>query len=107
MKKCKFTAILALMALLATASVAMAHTPLCNCFDNGDGTITCEGGFSDGSSAAGVQMTVLDASKKTLEEGKMNEFSEFSFKKPAGDYTVRFYAGEGHEVLVESKNIVE
>jgi type 1 fimbria pilin len=107
MKNCKLTAILALMAFLATASIAMAHTPLCNCFDNGDGTVTCEGGFSDGSSASGVKMSILDKDGKTLQEGKMDEFSEFSFKKPAGDYTVRFYAGEGHEVTVSSNDIVE
>ncbi len=107
MRHSKMTALLALMVFLATASLAMAHTPLCNCFDNGDGNVTCEGGFSDGSSAAGVQMTVLDKDGKPILEGKMNEFSEFTFKKPSEDYTVRFFAGEGHEVKIESKNIVE
>lgn len=73
---------------LLLAGPALAHSPLCSCFDNGDGTVTCEGGFSDGSSAAGVKMLVLDGSGKTLIEGKMNKDGEYSFKKPAGAYKV-------------------
>ena len=63
---------------------ALAHTPLCACADEGDGTILCEGGFSDGASGEGVNMQVLDADGKVLIEGKMNEDSEFQFKKPKG-----------------------
>lgn len=83
-----------------------AHTALMSCFDNGDGTITCEGVFSDGSSASGVKFRV-EQSGKTLVEGKMNEDSEFSFKKPNGDYEAIFDAGEGHKVHVKSKDITE
>ena len=102
MQCCVLCAALALM-----AGTAMAHTPLCNCFDNGDDTVTCEGGFSDGSSAAGVEMSVLDSSGKPILSGKMNEDSEYTFDKPSGKYSVRFFAGEGHEVMVSSDNIVE
>ena len=43
--------ILAVAALLgAQASPAAAHSALLNCFDNADGTFTCPGGYSDGSS---------------------------------------------------------
>jgi len=84
---------------------AFAHTPLCSCYDNRDGTITCEGGFSDGSSAAGVQMRVKDKGGKVLIGGTMDEYSEFTFDKPSGDYTVEFDAGEGHLVEVEGKEI--
>ena len=91
---------------LALAAPALAHTPLCSCYDNGDGTITCEGGFSDGSSAAGVQMRVA-AGGKVLIEGKMDDLSEFAFKKPDGAYKVVFDAGEGHVIEIEGKDIVE
>lgn len=84
---------------------AFAHTPLCSCYDNGDGTITCEGGFSDGSSAAGVQMRVKDKGGQVLIEGILDEYSEFTFDKPSGDYTVEFDAGEGHLVEVKGKEI--
>lgn len=92
---------------LAMTPAAFGHTPLCSCWDNGDGTITCEGGFSDGSSAAGVGIRVKDDSGETLAEGKMDEFSEFTFDKPSGPYKVMFDAGEGHVVEVPGKEIME
>ncbi len=95
----------ALAAVLLTASLAMAHTPLCSCFDNGDGTVLCEGGFSDGSSASGVKMYVKSAAGATLLEGKMSDVSEFTFTKPQGDYVVQFDAGEGHLIEIKSKDI--
>jgi type 1 fimbria pilin len=92
---------------LVLAGQAFAHTPLCSCYDNGDGTITCEGGFSDGSSAAGVEIRVLDKDGKVLIKGKMNEDSEFTFKKPSCPYKVQFDAGPGHLVEVDGKDIIE
>ena len=89
------------------AGQVLAHTPLCSCYDNGDGTVTCEGGFSDGSSAAGVEMRVEDQDSKALIKSKMDEDSEFTFDKPSGLYKVVFDAGEGHVVEVDGKNIVE
>ena len=99
------TVVLALAFFLA--GPVQAHTPLCSCYDNGDGTITCEGGFSDGSSAAGVEMRVKDTSGKVVVNGKMNEDSEFTFKKPGGDYIVEFDAGPGHLVKVKGSEITE
>jgi hypothetical protein len=100
-----------IFAVLFTAilcfGTAFAHTPLCACYDNGDGTITCEGGFSDGSSAAGVSMVVEDNSGKVLLKGKMDEDSEFTFDKPTGAYKVFFDAGEGHQIEIDGKEIVE
>ena len=96
-----------LVLALFLISVCYAHTPLCSCSDEGDGTILCEGGFSDGSSAAGVTMKVVGADGKVLIEGKMNEDSEFTFKKPEGPYKVIFDAGPGHVVEVPSEEITE
>ncbi|BBO76501.1 hypothetical protein DSCW_39180 [Desulfosarcina widdelii] len=89
------------------AGQALAHTPLCSCYDNGDGTITCEGGFSDGSSASGVQMRVEKKGGRVLLNGKMDEDSEFTFDKPGDAYKVVFDAGEGHEIEIDGKEIVE
>lgn len=105
MKYLRTLMILAAMALMATA--AHAHSPLCDCFDNGDGTVLCEGGFSDGSSAAGVRMVVLDGEGKVLIESKMDDNSEFTFDKPEGDYAVQFDAGDGHTVEINGADIVE
>lgn len=87
--------------------LAMAHTPLCSCYDFGDNTILCEGGFSDGSSAAGVEMFVLDGSGKELIKSEMNEDGEFEFQKPSGEYKVVFNAGPGHSIEIDGKDIVE
>lgn len=55
--------------VLGLAMAAWAHSPICSCYDNGDGTITCEGGFSDGSSASGVNMYVKKSDGKVLIKG--------------------------------------
>ena len=96
-----------LLAVMAFAAQAFAHTPLMSCFDNGDNTITCEGGFSDGSSASGVKIYVKDANGKSLIKGKMTEDSEYTFAKPTIDYMVIFDGGEGHQVEVNGDDIVE
>ncbi|MCG8632801.1 MAG: hypothetical protein MI863_03185 [Desulfobacterales bacterium] len=92
---------------LIFTQICQAHTPLCSCYDNGDGTITCEGGFSDGSSASGVALRVESTDGKVLIQGKMDEDSEYTFDKPSDAYKVMFDAGEGHLVEVDGKEITE
>ena len=87
--------------------VASAHTPICDCFDNGNETITCEGGFSDGASAAGIPMRVLDNTGRILIEGAMSGRSDFTFDKPEGNYRVEFEGGEGHVILIDGRDIEE
>ena len=93
--------------LLALVGAASAHTPLCSCYDNGDGTVLCEGGFSDGASAAGIALTVFDGAGAVILETKMNEDSEIEFDKPDGAYSVLFDAGPGHEIKIDGSEIVE
>ncbi len=95
-----------LISLSLISSNIFAHTAIMSCFDNGDGTIVCEGGFSDGSSASGVVMYVKQNNKKII-EGRMNEDSEFSFVKPRVNFTVHFDAGEGHKVSIKGEDIAE
>ena len=92
---------------LVFTGVAFAHTPLCACYENGDGTVTCKGGFADGSSASGVQMRIEDNSGTVLIEGKMDEDSEFTFDKPSGNYKIVFDAEEGHRIEIYGKEVVE
>jgi hypothetical protein len=87
--------------------LAGGHSAICSCFDNGDGTVTCEGGFSDGASAAGVAIRVLDDRERVLIEGKMADDGTFSFMKPAAGYHVVFDAGQSHLVTIYSDEIVE
>ena len=98
---------LTLAALLAMPTLSNAHTPLFSCYDNGDGTVLCQGGFSNGNSAAGVKVIIADASGKEIAVTKLDENSEIIFDMPEGDYAVMMDAGEGHKVKVESANITE
>ena len=100
--------VLALLPLLALAAgAAYAHNAICDCFDNGDDTITCEGGFSDGGKAVGVALRVLDQTGKVLIDGKMSDHSDFSFAKPKVDFRVEFDAGQGHVVTIDGRDIEE
>jgi hypothetical protein len=96
-----------MLALALLASAANAHNAICDCFDNGDETITCEGGFSDGGKATGVPLRVLDGSGKVLLEGAMSDNSDFTFAKPMVDFRVEFDAGQGHVVTIDGRDIEE
>ncbi len=99
---------LTLLAGLTIASTqSFAHSALCSCFDNGDGTVTCEGGFSDGSSAEGVRIFIRKPDDKTLIRGKMDSLSEFTFDKPSIDYKVVFDAGPGHQIEIPGAEITQ
>jgi hypothetical protein len=103
----KYRPLLVPIPLLALAAVAYGHNAICDCFDNGDGTITCEGGFSDGGKAAGVPLRVLDQTGKVLIEGKMSDKSDYTFDKPKVDFRVEFNAGQGHVVTIDGRDIEE
>lgn len=97
---------------LLLAIPAGAHTPLLSVEDNEDGTVYLEGGFSDGSSAAGVTTLLVednsyegDKEGKDLYNGKlvllrtkMDEYSELTLDKPNVPYLIVFDAGPGHVV---------
>ena len=93
--------------LVAFATLAYGHNAICDCFDNGDDTITCEGGFSDGGTAVGVALRVLDQAGKVLIEGVMSAKSDYTFAKPKVDYRVEFDAGQGHVVTIDGRDIEE
>jgi len=93
--------------LLVGGPLAYAHNAICDCFDKGDDTITCEGGFSDGGKAAGVPLRVLDGTGKVLVEGKMSDNSDYTFAKPKVDFRVEFDAGQGHVVTIDGRDIEE
>lgn len=93
--------------LLAAAAAAPlhAHNAICSCFDNDDDTITCEGGFSDGASAAGVPLRVYDQAGKVLVEGVLDKSGEFTFRRPKVTFRVELDAGEGHVVKIDGRDI--
>lgn len=104
---CPRLAFASLPLLALAAAAAYAHNAICDCFDNGDDTITCEGGFSDGGKAVGVPVRVLDQTGKILIDGKMSEQSDYTFAKPTVDFRVEFDAGQGHVVTIDGRDIEE
>lgn len=91
-------------AILAFSQVAHAHAPVLDCYAEQD-MIKCEAGFSDGSSAAGRKILVRSPAGKVLQEGVLDANSAFAFKPPAGDYTVVFLGGDGHDATLQSSDI--
>ena len=69
---------------LGAAFAAHAHNAICSCFENDNGTVTCEGGFSDGGKAVGVPVRVVDGAGKVLQQGAMSAASDYKFPKPKG-----------------------
>jgi len=98
-------AILAAGGLLAV-DTTHAHTPICDCFDNGDGTVTCEGGFSDGAPVGGLPIRVFDERQKLLIDGEMAADGTFTFDAPPlSVYLIVFDGGDGHTVEILSDDI--
>lgn len=99
--------IITLVALfLLPAFNCFAHTALLSCYDEGNGYILCEGGFSDGASAEGVEFR-LEQNGKEMMRTKLDEFGEVYFAKPSGRFTVILNGGEGHVVHIDGKDIAE
>jgi len=94
------------LALGLFSASSMAHTALMACYDEGNGYIMCEGGFSDGASAEGVEVRI-EQNQSVVMQTKLDEFGEIYFEKPQSDFTVVLNAGEGHVVYVDGRDITE
>ena len=97
--------LIVIMTVLLLAGTAFAHAVFFQCWNNGDGTLSCEGGYTDGSSAAGATVNVTDDGGALLFSGKLDKSGELRFNKPAGDFTVTLDGGAGHSVIISSKDI--
>ena len=102
--KSRTVAALLLIPLAGVAIPAFAHSPLLDCYVEAE-QVKCEAGFSDGTSAEGKKIMVLDASNKLLLQGVLDKTGVFAFKAPAGDYHVLFEGGDAHQVTMYSAQI--
>lgn len=104
--------------LVLGAALLFAHSPLLSMYDNGDGTFTVEGGYSDGSSAANVEILIenpkeKDPKKAVIWKGKLNKNGELTIKysdikvngKVIKDFIVVFNGGPGHTLKKPSTKI--
>lgn len=104
--KLLLSALILSIQLFSTGEV-FAHSALLNCFDNADGTFTCQGGYSDGSSATGIRIAVVDKSDNILYEAILNSDSEVIIPFPQHqDFTILFDGGSGHSVQITSDVLV-
>ncbi|MFT4013716.1 MAG: hypothetical protein QM682_09985 [Paracoccus sp. (in: a-proteobacteria)] len=97
-------ATLACVLLALSAPPAAAHYPFCNCAALGE-TITCNGGFSDGTSAEGVRLDVISYDEDVLVPAKFDAASKVQFPKPEGEFYILFDAGPGHVVEVDWQDV--
>lgn len=104
MKMVRYAAAAGLILAASWPLAASAHSPVFDCHKE-DASVVCEAGFSDGSSATGRKIRVLDVSNKVLLEGVIDAKGVFSFKPPVARYHVVFDGGEGHQVTMESEDI--
>lgn len=87
---------------LMVSSIAYAHTLYMSVDDNEDGTVLVTGMFSTGATAAGLEFRLEDKNEKVILKGKMDEYGEFTFKKPdVNPYFIIVDGGPGHKVKEE------
>ncbi|WP_422775698.1 hypothetical protein ACOXXE_14205 [Pseudomonas mediterranea] len=96
---------LSLVGALLFCQAAFAHAPVFDCYIDSDDWVTCEAGFTDGSSAAGRKIDVRDMSDKVLLEGAVGQDNTYRFQPPNGNYSVLFLGGDGHDVAIQSSDI--
>lgn len=103
----KFAVLFFLWAMFGFADIqsAFAHSALFDCFDNGDGTILCQGGFSDGSSAQGVRIVIQDGDGNALQEAVLDSNSEVVLEKPSRNFSILFDGGTGHSIEINGESI--
>jgi hypothetical protein len=91
--------------LAAAATPAMAHAPLIDCYVDDDDAITCEAGYSDGSSAANQVIQVRDEDERLLFEDHFAEDGTFHFPRPEADeYHVVFVGDAAHQADIYSSD---
>lgn len=98
--------VIATLFLFLLSGAVSAHTPLFDCYESGDDTLTCEGGFTDGASAEGVDIRVVDAQGKVLQQGTLDAAGSITFTRPAGEFSVVFSAGSEHSIAVLGDDII-
>lgn len=79
-RKLIFMSMLLALGLLLAIPVS-AHTPMLYVEDYGDGTIFLEGGFSDGSSAAGVEILLVEDKDFAKDTKVRDNYLSLIFKK--------------------------
>jgi hypothetical protein len=101
------SALIGLLAVVAVAGPASAHSPLLSCFRNTDMTITCEAGYSDGAAATGQAIQVIDLAQRIVLEDVFGTNSDFTFTPPQDPgFQVVFIGDTAHIATVLDDEIL-
>ena len=94
---------------LGGSFAAQAHESYMDCFDNKDGTATCQAGYEDGSPPnAEDRILIKDEKGKTLIEGRFDEDGGFTFDQPGGNFMMIFIGGEiGHTKRLNASDLIK
>lgn len=84
---------------------AWAHPPFCICKMANATTVSCEGGFADGTGVPGVRLDVIRYDESVVLQTKFGPDSTVSFKRPDGEFYMLFDAGPGQSFDVDYKDI--
>ncbi|NVJ54699.1 MAG: hypothetical protein HWD90_13525 [Campylobacteraceae bacterium] len=94
--------VIKLIMILLLPATLYSHSLLLNIFDNNDGTITVEGMFNTGESAAGAFVKLKATnSGEILYEKRLPDSNELTIKIPKVQYQVFLDGGPGHTVIKE------
>lgn len=99
--------IAAVLAAAAFSAPVLAHSPVMSCFENEDGTITCEAGYSDGASAANQRFAAYSLDGRLLFEDVFSQNGDITFEVPeaAGGFYLEFTGDDAHQVVVYDDEI--
>jgi hypothetical protein len=90
---------------LGWPGLSRAHSLLLSCQPAPDDMVACKGGFSDGSDAAGMAVSVKAYDERVLAKGTLGGDSTWRFAKPAGEYFVRLEDGGEHSAEVDHTDV--
>ena len=86
--------------LFVFSSYLLAHSLLLSVYDNQDGTISIEGYFNTGESAAGafIRLKAIETNEILFEQ-RLPDSSELTVKIPEIEYQIILDGGPGHTVI--------
>jgi hypothetical protein len=97
--------LLGVVAAVAFAGAADAHTLRLQCKKLSADDVTCRALFTDGEVARGMTVQLIDEQDKVLRTAKTDFKGEYAFKVPGAEYNVVVAASKGEVASMSSEDI--
>ena len=101
----KAIGLLSVVAAIAIAGAADAHTLRIDCKKTTGENVVCRALFSDGEVARGMPVQLIDDQEKLLATGKTDIQGKYAFKAPSPDYNVVIQASRGEVASISAEDI--